>query len=84
MSCACIRVLRSITSSARVACSGDSVRSRSMRTHVRIGESGVRSSCETVARNASLARLAASAAARAASASASAARWSSMSVIEPM
>ncbi len=64
INCVSARALRSIVTRAFAALSGPSTPSRSMRTHAMIGESGVRSSCDTVARNASLARFAASASAR--------------------
>jgi len=91
ISSACARALRSIVSSARCSFSGDRDRDRSMCVHPTIALSGVRSSCDSVARNSSLARLAASAASRASrsltarSACASCARLKfSMSVAVPI
>ena len=65
ISSACARALRSMVSSAFCSLSGDKVSARSMCVHPTIALSGVRSSCDSVARNSSLARLAASAASRA-------------------
>jgi hypothetical protein len=65
MSCACARTLRSITSSPRVTVAASLRPPRSITVQPRMGVSGVRSSCERVARNSSLARLASSAALRA-------------------
>ena len=67
ISCACVRALCSIAPSATAVLSVPSSPVRSMLDHARIGVSGVRSSCETVARNSSFARLASSARSRAAS-----------------
>ena len=65
ISSACARALRSMVSSAFCSFSGGSVRDRNMRVQPTIALSGVRSSCDSVARNSSFARLAASAASRA-------------------
>jgi hypothetical protein len=70
MSCACRRALRVITSTAWRARSGVSPSLCSRCTQPMIALSGVRSSCDSTARNSSFARLASSAAAsRASSAS---------------
>ena len=61
MSCACSRAFRPMTSSAWRIRSGDSPSPLTIWTHPRIALSGVRSSCESVARNSSLSRLASSA-----------------------
>ena len=53
MSCACDMTLRSMTSSARWVFASSSVPLRSNCVQVRMGASGLRSSCETVARNSS-------------------------------
>ena len=62
---ACSRVLRSTTSMAWAAASALSRPLASMAVHPSIAVSGVRSSCESTARNSSLARFAASASRRA-------------------
>src|SRR5207249_1638434 len=59
--CACALALRSIASSARDTRAGSSVPRLSWLTQARIGVSGVRSSCERVARNSSFRRLVSSA-----------------------
>ena len=51
MSCACTRVLRSMLASAEAASSPDSRPERSISTQPSMAVSGVRSSCESVARN---------------------------------
>ena len=66
MSCVCACALRSMVSSARPSDEGSTAPVRSIRVQPRMALSGVRSSCETVARNSSLVRLAASACVRAA------------------
>jgi hypothetical protein len=58
MSCACARALRSMVSKARPALPPSSCPMRSMCAQPRIAVSGVRSSCETVARNSSFRRFA--------------------------
>ena len=66
MSRACATALRSITSRPRASASGAAVPLRSMRAQPKTALSGVRSSCDSVARNSSFSRFAASAWARAA------------------
>ena len=58
MICAWARAFRSIVSSASPMVAASGGRDRSTRVQPMIAVSGVRSSCETVARNSSLARLA--------------------------
>ena len=65
ISTACALALRSIVSSALRDFSGDRLPERNIPVHPTIAASGVRSSCDSVARNSSLARLAASASSRA-------------------
>ena len=67
MSFACARTLRSIASNARVRSASLVSFERRASAQARIELSGVLSSCETSARNSSLARLAVSAACRASS-----------------
>ena len=76
MSCVCARTLRSSTATARVRVVASSLRRCRIPTHASIAESGERSSCDRMARNASLASLERSASARA-SASAPATRSAS-------
>ena len=64
-SCACARVLRSMTSSACPCRDASSEPVLSSDTQPKIAFSGVRSSCDTVAMNSSFARLSASALRRA-------------------
>ena len=59
MSCSCMWALRSIVSSARSMPAASSLPIRSSRVQPSIALSGVRSSCDSVARNSSFARLAA-------------------------
>ena len=63
--CACCLAQREIVSSARLEAAASSAPAASILNHPMIAPSGVRSSCETIARNSSFARLAASASARA-------------------
>ena len=63
--CACARALRWMTSRACAERACDSDPPRSSETHPRMALSGVRSSCDTIARNSSFSRLASSAAPRA-------------------
>ncbi len=65
MSCACALAFRSIVSTAIVEVAASSVPLLSMRDHPRIALSGVRNSCESVARNSSLSRPASCACSRA-------------------
>ena len=65
MSRACSRALRPITSIACRTRSGEGSAAPRICTHPRIAFKGVRSSCESTARNSSLARLAVSASTRA-------------------
>ncbi len=65
ISCACRRALRSITSSACATSPGATCSLRSIVVQPRIGVSGERSSCDSVARNWSLSSLSRSAALRA-------------------
>ena len=65
ISLACVRAFRSMTSSASVRRSWRTLPERSIVIHPSIALSGVRSSCDSVARNSSLARSASCAAARA-------------------
>ena len=77
MSWVCTRALRSIASRARAVASRSSMVPRSIRAHPAMAVSGVRSSCESIARNSSLERFAASASTRAARSLASS--WTSSS-----
>ena len=74
MSCSCAWALRTMVSTAACRRAAASAGSRSMCAQPRIALSGVRSSCDSVARNSSLTRPASSATVRATCASA-ASRW---------